>query len=207
MDNYTVKMATLTDLLRMINNTDGVCYAAKIDWADAFKHISIHPNDIGLQVFSFGGKYFVDLTAIFGCSSSPAIFDSAAESILQLSCWSTSLDRNAVAKVLDDCICINTKEVVEKWSKSYLSVCKKVGVRLAPLDNVKAFLCSQTGTLLGVDFDFTKKTWTMDVLKINKILYILFDILHNSFISESKLETLCGKLTHYMVILGGQHER
>ena len=207
MDNYRVKMANLNDLLMMIDNTDGECWASKIDWADAFKHIAIHPDDIKLQVFSFGGKYFADLTAIFGCSSSPAIFDSAAELILQLSCWMASLHRNTIAKVLDDCICINKKDLVDKWSRSYLSVCSRVGVKLAPLDNIKAFLSSQSGTLLGVDFNFVEKTWTMDVLKINKILYILFDILENQFISESKLETLCGKLTHYMVILGGQYER
>ena len=30
------------------------------DWADAYKHIHVRPEDIHLQVVEWGGMYFVD---------------------------------------------------------------------------------------------------------------------------------------------------
>ena len=200
-------MAGIGDLLRMVEQVSGEIFAAKIDWADAFKHVAIHPDNLHLQIFSFGGKYFMEKSAIFGCSSSPAIFDTPVELVLQLSCFNASLHQNTVAKILDDCICIGDRKTVDLWSNSYLSICGKVGVKLADLDGIKAFLASRSGTLLGVDFDFVDQKWTMDKLKINKILYLLFDLLCHPHTSELKLETLCGKLTHYMIILGGKYER
>lgn len=174
---------------------------------DAYKHVHIHPEDLALQVISFGGKFFVDKAATFGCSSSPHVYDVPAELVLRLSCFAASIPRNLIAKQLDDCICINRKELVDKWCKSYQQTCEKLGVKLAPLDNVKAFAASTSGTLLGVQFDFIEGTWTIAEDKMRKILFLLHDVVDNDTISESKLEKLVGKLTHYFPILGGKHER
>jgi len=70
-EQYPTKMVTSRDLLMRIVSVGPSVYMAKIDWADAYKHLHIRPEDLCLQVISFGGKYFVEKALTFGCSSSP----------------------------------------------------------------------------------------------------------------------------------------
>ena len=54
----------------------------KVDWASAYKQISVHLEDVDLQWFQLMEKYFCELSLIFESVSSVGIFDRLAKLIL-----------------------------------------------------------------------------------------------------------------------------
>ena len=56
----------------------------KLDWASAYKHIAVRPEDIDLQFFSWLGMDFVELCLVFGCRSSAGLYDRLAKVVLQI---------------------------------------------------------------------------------------------------------------------------
>ena len=47
--DFPVSMVGLLDILRLIDNTWGPVFCAKLDWEDAYKHVHVHPDDLNLQ--------------------------------------------------------------------------------------------------------------------------------------------------------------
>jgi hypothetical protein len=56
----------------------------KLDWASAYKHLAVRPEDIVLQYFSWLGMDFVELCLVFGCRSSAGLYDTLAKVVLQI---------------------------------------------------------------------------------------------------------------------------
>ena len=71
MTNYPTCMTSIEAVLELINGSGTSSYLVKQDWADAYKHIHVLPDDVWLQAISVGGRIFLDRSLTFGCSSSP----------------------------------------------------------------------------------------------------------------------------------------
>jgi hypothetical protein len=77
---YYDRLALLANALRKLGPKS---YMAKLDIEVAFRNLTVHPLDIGLQAFIFDGDLYLDLCLVFGCRASPAIFNAVAGLI----CW------------------------------------------------------------------------------------------------------------------------
>ena len=205
---FPVKMVNTKHVLTRCLMAGSNSWLAKHDWADAYKHVPIRSEDHHLQVISIGGRYFLDRTVTFGCSSSPSLYDTPAEIVLVLSCLQAKVPRHYCLKQLDDAMCMGSEEVVRSWYKNYGQVCEQIGAKLAGVQNpAKACEPSQQGQLLGLNLDLVKWTWSIDKAKADKILVLCFKVINNEFVTSGELATLSGKLTHYSQVFQGKFER
>ena len=155
-----------------------------------------------------GGKLLVDAALTFGASSSPGLFDQLAELVLQLVLWLAGLKRNTAIRQLDDNVVIGQRREVELAYNTYMSLAKRVGVRVAKEEADKAFGPQRSGTILGLQFSAESWTWTMDKDKAARISRLLHKISSDRAITQGELQTLVGKLTFYHPLFrGGKFER
>ena len=143
----------------------------------------------------------------FGSSSSPGLFDRLAELILLMSLWILAWSRAMACRQLDDAILIARKAQVMEWYRVYTGLCNKLGVRLAPEQDGKAFACEQEGVLLGIHFNLKDWTWGLEDKKAEKILRLLAMITGSDTITLKDLAKLNGKISFYMDLVGGRWER
>ena len=205
---FPVKMVNSKNVLSRCLMAGQNSWLAKHDWSDAYKHVPIRSEDHHLQIIAIGGRYFLDKTATFGCSSSPSLYDNPAEIVLTLACLQAKVPRHYCLRQLDDAMCIGSDKVVETWYRNYADVCGEVGAKLAGVQNpAKACEPSQQGQLLGLNLDLVSWTWSIDKKKADKILVLCFKVMNCELITSGELAKLSGKLTHYSQIFRGKFER
>ena len=52
---FPATMSSTLKWLRILNKAGAGCYIMKIDWAAAYKQITVHPEDVNLQWFQWLG--------------------------------------------------------------------------------------------------------------------------------------------------------
>ena len=143
------------------------------------------------------GKYFVDLTSVFGSKAAPADFDGLGETLAMLAKTISKLPAHAIHRVLDDTptICPATSSAGRKFGLAYKRICQHEGVELAAmdLDLEKAFENQTSGTILGIRFNTTNLTWSLPSNKAATCLNLIH--IHTQAATQlSQLQELMGHL-------------
>ena len=115
--------------------------------------------------------------------------------------------RRKVCRQLDDTIFIGPLQEVLLWYSTYKSLCANLGIRVAEEVADKAFGVSEKGSILGLSFDLSLWTWSMDRLKADKILRLLHLVASDRHLLQRDLAKLVGKLTFYADIFCAKWER
>lgn len=205
-EEFPASMASTTDWLRVLNRAGRNCKFCKIDWADAYKQITVHPEDIDLQWFSWLGKAFAELCLVFGCVSSAGLFDRLAKLIIHIVAYRAEFDTQLVCQVLDDCCaaapCGSTS--LERFDAEFFNVASQLGISLAPRDDPKkSFGPATSGTVLGVDYDSVTWTWAINEEKLGRILSLIRDTMDSSSVELKSFQSLVGKLVHVKPLVAG----
>ena len=203
---FKTMSATVADVLEKLHRVGERALIAKIDWADAYKHVKVRPQDIRLQYVKIGGRFLVDTALTFGASSSPGLFDRLAELVLKLALHIAKLPRELAVRQLDDNVLIGEPEEVWRGYFAFNSLAKKIGVRTSPEVKGKAFPPQSHGAVLGFNFHAPTWTWSMDTEKAIKILRLLFKV-KDGEANQAELDTLIGKIGFYWPLFKGQYER
>ena len=128
----------------------------------AYKHIPIRLEDIGLQVFRLGDRYFVDRGLSFGGSTSPPLFDDPAELVAQMSHWEAGVSRHKSVRQLDDTCSAGTWTEVMAVYNSTKSISDYTGIHLADEnDPEKAFSPTKSGIILGITYSLKEFMWRL----------------------------------------------
>ena len=69
----------------------------------AYKQIAVHPEDLKLQWFQWLGKYFCELSLVFGAVSSVGIYDRLENIMLHIVLHRSKFPPSMVSQHLDDC--------------------------------------------------------------------------------------------------------
>lgn len=198
-EEFPASMSSTTSWLRVLNRAGRRCKFCKIDWADAYKQITVHPDDLNLQWFSWLGKAFVELCLVFGCVSSAGLFDRLAKLIIHIAVFRSSFDPKLVCQVLDDC-CAAAPEFstdLERFDAEFFNVAAMLGISLAPRDDPKkSFGPSTAGTVLGIDYDSINWTWSIGEEKLGRLLLLIKETLEASSVELATFQSLVGKLIH-----------
>ncbi len=137
----------------------------KFDIQDAYKLIPGNPSQWGLFGFKWLGKFFFDITRVFGSKAAPEEFDALPETLVNIACTLSNSPKRIVHRQLDDVPAVAPKgsSLVEDFAKKYEEVYKKTGVPLAPFcpNRDKAFPPGESGTLLGIKFNSENMTWSI----------------------------------------------
>ena len=111
----------------------GACMA-KSDIVDAYKLIRGHPDQWRLFGLKWLGKYFYDVTTVFGSKSAPATFDYLPETLVNITCTLTGFPKSWVHRQLDDVpVVAPAKGGGQKSSPAGMNRCaKRWGCRWPP---------------------------------------------------------------------------
>jgi hypothetical protein len=106
----------------------------KFDIQDAYKLIPGDPSQWGLFGFKWLGKFFFDVTRVFGSRVAQEEFDALPETLVNIACTLSNTPKKIVHRQLDDVPAVAPREsgLVEGFARKYEEVCKKTRVPLAP---------------------------------------------------------------------------
>ena len=77
---------------------------------------------MGLQVVEWGGKYFIDRSLTFGCSSSPGLYDCVSRVVKEIAIKDSGTKRKDTYQCLDDCGLVGSeKSAIFRHAKSFHS--------------------------------------------------------------------------------------
>ena len=197
-------MSSTEKWLRVLNKAGQGCKIVKIDWSDAYKHISVAPEDVCLQYFSWLGMFFAELCLIFGASSSAGIFDRTAKLVIAIVIILSVFPKDMVCQHLDDTVAAAPKDSnsIFEFDQMFTQVANKIGVSLAPRDDPeKSFSPCSAGVVLGVFYDTEKWIWKIPSEKLTRLLQLIYDILHKDIIEACYIESLAGKIINIKCLI------
>jgi hypothetical protein len=118
----------IDDVARLVVNTGRGAFVAKIDIANAFRIIPVHPDDRYLLGMQWQGKVYMDTQLPFGLRSAPILFDVYADALEGILC-SEGISR--VIHYLDDFLVMGSAEECKSFLFCILRICDMLGVPLA----------------------------------------------------------------------------
>ena len=196
-DDFPTSMSSTSDWLRSLHKAGRRARFCKIDWADAYKHITVHPEDTDLQWFEWGGMGFKELCLIFGGVSSAGIFDRVNKIVIYIVCSLTKMDQDFVCQVLDDCCAAGPEHlnIIDTFDRTFLEVASNLGIKLAPRDDPeKSFAPCQKGIVLGVEYDSVSWTWSLPKDKLCRLLHLIREASVSDFFLQESMWSLAGKI-------------
>ena len=178
----------------------------KVDWAEAYKQIPVHRDDVRLQGFAWLGKIFFELALVFGCVASVGIYDRADKVILFLALQKAEVPPHlAIQHLVDVCYAAPEKsEKSDRFYRAYLEVCEELNVRLADLTQKdKIFEPRTDGQVLGIDYDGLEMVWYLSEEKMGSIMELIEKLREDGEGTARKMKKLCGKLVDIRDLVEG----
>jgi hypothetical protein len=177
-----------------------------IDWASAYKHIAVRPEDVNLQFFSWLGMDFVELCLVFGCRSSAGLYDRLAKVVLQIVLLFCKFPADMVCQYLDD-VCAAApagSTELHRLQEAYRSIARHLGVLLAPTtDPDKAFEPCTSGVVLRVCYDTIAWTWNIPAEKLARLLHQIRAALAAERLQPHEVWSVVGRILHYAPLVPG----
>jgi hypothetical protein len=174
---------------------------AKYDIQDAYKLIPGHPDQWHCFGFKWLGRFFYDITTVFGSKSAPANFDVLPDTVLNVVSTLAGTPSWCLHRQLDDVPIVSASGsgITERFAETYLQVCKEIGIPLAEScpDREKAFGPGCQGTVLGTKFDSEKMSWSWAAEKVDRALNIIDEFLVRRTCTLKEAQKLHGKLSDF----------
>ena len=106
---------------------------SKFDFKNAYKNIPCKPEDLHLQGFEWGGRFFVDSSQFFGSISSVCNFDTPVNTVCSVAKVQSSIPRRLVHRQLDDVPVVGraNNSWCQEFSSNYKRICSRIGAELA----------------------------------------------------------------------------
>ena len=173
---------------------------AKSDIKDAYKLVPNPVSQWNLYGFSWLGKTFFDTTTVFGSKAAPAAFDCVAETVVNIVCSETGIEKKLIHRQLDDVPVVSEKgsNKTKLFTEKYHEVCKKLNIPLAEdcPNHEKAFGPSTYGTVLGIQFDSENMEWSVSKVKCESLQIELDNFIQKSSCTLREVQKLHGKLAN-----------
>lgn len=205
-DEFPTSMSSTLKWVTALNLAGRRCRMVKVDWADAYKHVSVHPEDLQLQWFTWLNKAFKELCLIFGCKSSAGLFDRLAKLVLLVVIQRSGINPALVCQHLDDCCAVGAADDlnIDRFDSEFFEVARLLGVKLAPRDDPdKSFGPSTKGVVLGVYYDTVDWIWAIPESKFAYLLTDLRNIISSDVVPQGQLWSVVGKLIHVRALVPG----
>lgn len=151
-EEYSLQYVKIDDAISIIKKLGKKSWLIKTDITDAFKIMPILPKLWPYHGIQWDGKYYFFNKLVFGCRSSPKIFDTLSHAI----CWiaKENYSINNILHLLDDfLVIVSEKENAHAIMNTFLHIFDKLGV---PLSVKKTEGPSHVIEYLGIFLDTVK---------------------------------------------------
>ena len=206
-EDFPATMSSTAKWLEVLEKAGQGAFIMKADWADAYKHVAVRPEDVKLQWFSWLGKYFAELCLVFGAASSVGIFDRAAKLVLRVVLLLAQFPSDMAIQHLDDVCAASSKDdkpTLLRLEKVYRLVAEQVGVALCGTDDPeKAFSPCTKGLVLGVVYDTMRWTWEIPGEKVARLVHQIRLVLDAVQVPQKEIWSLAGRIMHYAPLIPG----
>jgi hypothetical protein len=205
-EEFPTTMSSTRKWLEVLDRAGRCCLIVKLDWASAYKHLAVRPEDVILQYFSWLGMDFAELCLVFGCRSSAGLYDRLAKLVLHIVILFSKFPAHMVCQYLDD-VCAAAPEgssSLHRFEKAYRDIAAHLGVQLAPTsDPDKAFRPTTNGVVLGVHYDTVSWTWHIPEEKLARLLQQIREIDGKTWVRQHELWSVVGRILHYAPLIPG----
>lgn len=196
-----VTMASAKMVADAILRQGPTCRLSKLDQRNAYKLVPAREHQLRLQGLFWLGRYFVELRQVFGASSSVYNYDITHKCISTFARIISGIPPECLFRTLDDQVCVCADLTLHsKFVNAYLNVCDQLNVPLAQCDGKKAFIMKKAGTILGVHFDATSLSWSLEDEKIDRYLLTLDSIKRQPTASLKDMQKLNGIINVVVVM-------
>lgn len=169
--------ATFDEIIATVSAMGAGTYIIKRDWASAFRHIPVHPDDQWLLGYQWMGQHFQELFLPFGLRTAPLIFNFFAEAlhwILESRCNELpEAHRPTIFHYLDDTIFIfppaAPKSTIEWVICMYTEVTDALGIQR----NDKKDVEGTAAEVLGIVVDTLAMELRLSPTKLRKTRRLL----------------------------------
>lgn len=194
---------TLTDARNLVKQGS---YMAKVDLANAYRVVRIHPSNYqytGLK-WTFKGQaeptYMVDTRLPFGAKKSPMIFNELTQAVRRI--MAEKGYRNIVVYLDDFLVVESSYELCQETMNVLLSVLRELGFRIR-YKKIEGPACRLP--FLGVILDSISMTLELPRSKCDELRVCLLSIKDRSKVTKKGLQSLAGKLNWAsLCIYGGR---
>ena len=166
-------------------------YISKQDVASAFTHIIVHPSDWHLLGFKWQGMYYFSMCLVFGCRSSPYLFNLYADALEYMAKARGS--SQMLDHYVDDSFTVEgSYDLLRNSDLIFQKTATLAGWELQPN---KCTLPAKQEELLGIVVDIDKAELRMSQERQSDILVELNSMLGVKVTTKRKLLSLIGKLS------------
>ena len=198
-DFYCCIYASFDQAVSLIKKQGVGALMAKLDLADAFKHILVHPKDWPLLCSSWDvpqvdslvlQQYYIDLFLPFGLHSSPAIFNHYAN-VLEFAMQANGIQD--LLHYLNDYFMAGPAGTgdCQHNINTMVQVCRDLGFTVNPAE---VTVPSSVTNFLGIDIDSHKGVTCIDPDHLQAIMWKLSGFSHAKSATKHEILSLIGKL-------------
>lgn len=160
-----VKMSSAREFGFLVKKCGKNAIMSKFDVKDAYKNIPAKLLDLWLQGFCWLGKFFIDLSQIFGARSAVCNYDQSGHTTTDLAVVASNVPPEFVLRHLDDVpvVAPAKSQHCQNFSREYVRICSELNLELQSNcpQNEKAFTNVTFGKVLGIWFNSKNLSWTL----------------------------------------------
>ena len=172
-EDFSLKYVKFDDALDVIKKFGPGCKLSKSDICDAFKIMPLRSDLVRFYGVKFQDKYFFFTKLVFGCRSSPKIFNMLSEAINYIATVNYGIP--VVLHILDDFLTIDPPELEAERS---LAILTHIFNRLCiPWHPVKTMGPAFTMVWLGLEIDTIAGEVRLDAQKLSQINCVIDNII------------------------------
>lgn len=188
-DLCTLSYVKIDDAIKAICRCGKGALLSKMDIANAFKNLPIKPTQWPFFCVKWSGKYYVFVRLVFGCRSSPRIFDSLSQAI----CWiaHNNYGVETIFHLLDDFLTVDKPDIcIGERTMAVLSLLfGRLRIPLAKHKCVGPTVCLE---YLGIVLDSSKMEARLPVDKVQRIIQFIETLIGRSNCTKRQLLQLLG---------------
>jgi len=200
-DECSLSYVKIDDAIKIIQKYGRGSLLCKTDISDAFKLCPIKKSQWHLFGIQWHNKYYFYHRLVFGCRSSPKLFDFLSDTI----CWiaQNNYGIKAIMHLLDDFLTIDKPHDCGERTMALLTcIFHRLNI---PLSKSKTMGPTTELEYLGIILDTDRMEARLPLDKISRIINFLTDLLHKTSCTKLTLLQLLGHLNFASrVILPGR---
>lgn len=190
-EDFSLTYTKLDEAINIIQELGPKTWLCKTDLVDAFKQIPVHPKLWPYQGIRWKGKYYFYTRLVFGCRSSPKIFDHLSRAIVWIAKNNYGIQR--ILHLLDDFLTLDDPTFPAFRTMAVLTLLLKklcIGYSLSktvgPVHDLE---------YLGLILDTVNMQCRLPLDKLQRIINMVVSFMKRPTCTKREMLSLCGNLS------------